>query len=272
MAGFSQFVRIAWPAAVMMWMEWWSFEGLTVLVGLLPDAETLLGAHGTIFNVLVVFYMAFTGLNSAMSVMVGKHVGSGAAAIAAPRLVSIGLGLATSIAAVISVATYYLRGPIAELFESDYAVRAAIEKNILGAVLSVPGYAVLMTMYGACLGANRQRAAFMGTLIGYSSGLPLAWWLGCYLHWPSPLVGVWLGNVWALGFAACWVLALVLCFIPWAQVRMAAEAAETADSRLDSPLIYVQGASLDGDLAPPAAVAQPQPAADHHGARHAIND
>ena len=33
----------------------------------------------------------------------------------------------------------------------------AIEQNILGAALSVPGYATLMTLYGACQGANRQR-------------------------------------------------------------------------------------------------------------------
>ena len=70
------FLRVALPGALTMWMEWWAFEGLSVLCGLLPNATVLLAAHGTLFNVLVVTYMAFVGLSTALSVAVGKHIGA----------------------------------------------------------------------------------------------------------------------------------------------------------------------------------------------------
>ena len=38
---------VALPGALTMWMEWWAFEGLSVLCGLLPNATVLLAAHGT---------------------------------------------------------------------------------------------------------------------------------------------------------------------------------------------------------------------------------
>jgi hypothetical protein len=44
------------PAAIIWWVEWWSFEGLYVLVGLLPNPQVALAAQGTIFNTVVTIY------------------------------------------------------------------------------------------------------------------------------------------------------------------------------------------------------------------------
>ena len=77
-----------------------------------------------------------------------------------------------------------------------------------------------MTLYGACRGANRQNMVFAGTALGYATGIPLGWFLGKGLGWPAgrPLLGVWLGNVWALTFAALWAL-LVVARLPWRTLR-----------------------------------------------------
>ena len=80
--GLAKFVLVALPGALLMWVEWWAFEALTLFVGLLPDAATLLAAHGTMFNAIVIAYMAFTGLNSALCATTGKYVG----AFTTPRL------------------------------------------------------------------------------------------------------------------------------------------------------------------------------------------
>ena len=82
-----------------------------------------------------------------------------------------------------------------------------------------------MTLHGACRGANRQYAVFGGTALGYASGLPLGWYLGARREWPRPLLGVWLGNVWALGLAAAWALGVAAC-VPWAQLRPVGGAAD----------------------------------------------
>ena len=56
--------------------------------------------------------------------------------------------------------------------------------------------------------------------MGYATGIPLGWYLGKRRGWPEgrPLLGVWLGNVWALSFAALWAL-LVVLRLPWRSLR-----------------------------------------------------
>ena len=214
-----RFMAVALPSACVMWIEWWSFEGFGLITGTLPDAKVLLAAHGTLFNVLVVFYMFFTGLSTALCATTGKYIGRGAPHVA-PSLITIALLLAVTLAAGTAAALYLARWPLARLFESDAAVQTAIAENMVGACLSVPGYAVLMTLYGACRGANRQNSVFAGTALGYASGIPLAWLLGKRLAWPPgrPLLGVWLGNVWALSLAALWAL-VVVARLPWRTLR-----------------------------------------------------
>jgi len=128
-SGLCQFVCVAWPGALMMWLEWWCFEGLTVMVGTLPDATVLLAAHGTLFNILVVTYMCFTGLNSALCATVGKHIGAGTAGWAVPRLICVALGFAVAFAGAISATIYLLRDRIAHFFETDATVVAAQAKE-----------------------------------------------------------------------------------------------------------------------------------------------
>ena len=53
------------------------------------------------------------------------------------------------------------------------------------------------------------------------------------LHWPRPLLGVWMGNVTALTIAAGWIAVIVVCK-DWKSVRRAD--AITADSRRESLL------------------------------------
>ena len=137
--GVCHFLRVALPSGLMMWIEWWSFEALSLIVGLLPDATTLLAAHATLFNVLVTAYMAFTGLNTALCATTGKYIGAGQSGRAVPRLIAIALALALTFALAIGTAFYVLREPLARLFSADGAVVRAIDQNILGLVLSVVG-------------------------------------------------------------------------------------------------------------------------------------
>eukprot|EP00913_Durusdinium_trenchii_P006461 g6073.t1 len=106
----------------------------------------------------------------------------------------------------------------------------------MGLVLSVPCYAQLMTFYGALRGANFQRPGILGTLIGYwVVGLPLGALLGCYWHWPTPLLGVWFGNATALAIAATWVLSAVFFRIDWNTVRRVERAPLLLERRAEMP-------------------------------------
>lgn len=215
-----QYMRVALPAAAIMWTEWWSFEAQAVMAGLLPDARVSLGAHGTLFNLLVVCYMAFTGLGTALCALTGRAIGERAGHVV-PRLCAVAGLVALAISAAVAGIIYGARTPLARAFTSDERVVDMIARCSLGPAVSVPGYAIFMTLFGALRGASRQRGAATGALIGYGLvGLPLAAYLGLVAHMPHgrPLLGIWIGNAAALAFASAWTTTIV-CRLDWAHVQ-----------------------------------------------------
>ena len=61
------------------------------------------------------------------------------------------------------------------MFIQNETVVDVVDASMLGAAISLPGYAFLMTLAGACRGASKQRLVAIGTLVGYAVGIPLAW-------------------------------------------------------------------------------------------------
>eukprot|EP00041_Stephanoeca_diplocostata_P029195 m.856061 g.856061 ORF g.856061 m.856061 type:complete len:544 (-) comp23511_c0_seq1:3708-5339(-) len=222
----SRYATIMLPAGALWWMEWWSFEGLTILVGLLPNAEIALGAHGTIFNVLVTTYQLFTALGTALCAASGRRIGEGLSH-EIPALLWISGTMALVIAACMGSAMYIFRAYIAEAFTPNPDVQQYTRENIIGATMSIPGYALLMTLVGACRGANRQKIVALGTVSGYTMGLALGWYLGVKIGWPRPLLGVWLGNAAALTWAGLWTVGVVIA-IQWSKLRPVAGTGDTA--------------------------------------------
>ena len=258
--GLLNFLVVTLPSAAMMWMEWWAFEGLTVLVGLLPNAKTNLAAHSTLFNTVIVFYMSYTGLSTAVCALVGRNVGASDAA-ANKRLVVLSMGLCCLMSFVVSSFLWFFRREVAAFFTpGNQGIIEAVEQSMLGICLSIPSYGALMTLYGVCRGANLQSTAVYGTTIGYAVlGFPVAWFLGDHLGWPNPLLGVWLGNISALTFAAGWVLVLVL-LVDWSHLGSVSSSSASEESfnagatdddesqLLRAPLLHRLGSSTCCDL------------------------
>lgn len=215
---FRSYLAVSVPSALVVWSEWWAFEVLSLLVGRTPNAVANLAAHGTMFNIIVVFYMSWTSTCAAVCTLVGNHLGAEENHRIRPLLYTSGLfSLATSLFVALSYEA--LKSDFARMFTEDPEVQEILKNSSLGLVLSIPCYAQLMTFYGALRGANFQRPGILGTFIGYwVVGLPLGALLGCYWHWPSPLLGVWLGNATALAIAGTWVVTAVFCRINWLTV------------------------------------------------------
>jgi len=230
LAGLAAYAAVAMPAAIVCWIEWWAFEGLALLVGTLPDAIVQLAAFGTVFNVLVTWYNLFSGLSQGLCAVVGKHVGSGRPHLARLR-VGAAVLLAMPLAVVIAAGLWLGRGAVAAAFTADTEVQSSVRSSMLGASLSVLGYALLMTLYGACRGIARQSTAARATTAGYALGIPLAWFLAKeHSGWPSPLLGVWFGNAAALGIAATCVTTLMLR-LDWDGIKLAGSSASCESAK-----------------------------------------
>eukprot|EP00316_Scyphosphaera_apsteinii_P008630 CAMPEP_0119331436 /NCGR_PEP_ID=MMETSP1333-20130426/80617_1 /TAXON_ID=418940 /ORGANISM="Scyphosphaera apsteinii, Strain RCC1455" /LENGTH=445 /DNA_ID=CAMNT_0007341041 /DNA_START=303 /DNA_END=1640 /DNA_ORIENTATION=- len=217
------YLSVSLPAAFLMWAEWWAFEGLTVIVGWLPSPKVALGAHATLFNLIVVTYMVFTGLSNAVCAAVGKSVGAGQASVVPLQCVAAVL-ISVVLAAAVATAMFFGRDALAILFTSDARVRACAVAAMAGPCISVGGYSLLMTLFGVCRGANVQRWVTLQTLVGYAAGIPLAYYLGVRTRGgPPPLLGVWLGNAAALYWGA-FASTIIACRVDWSSVKGAAEA------------------------------------------------
>ncbi|KAE8686480.1 MATE efflux family protein 9-like [Hibiscus syriacus] len=75
--GIGEFFRFAIPSAVMICLEWWSFEVLILLSGLLPHPELETSVLSVCLNTISTLYAIPYGLGAAASTRVSNELGAG---------------------------------------------------------------------------------------------------------------------------------------------------------------------------------------------------
>ena len=69
------FLRLSAAATAMIVADWWAYDILTLLAGLLPSPDVPLAATGIIYNLNTAIFMAPFGLSYAVCARVGHHLG-----------------------------------------------------------------------------------------------------------------------------------------------------------------------------------------------------
>jgi len=187
------FLKLGGAGCAAICFEWWAFELLALLAGLLPRrSDVFIGAHAVLFNLAAFLYMGLSGCASAASVRTGLALGAGRPdrAIVATR-VARAAGLVVGVANAIIL--YVGRDALPELFDrNDRAVRRA-------ATVAMPALAAYQifdahnaVVGGIMRGAGRQTApAVISFVAFYVAGNPAAAVFAFVLGWN--LVGLWLG-------------------------------------------------------------------------------
>ncbi|KAJ4973723.1 hypothetical protein NE237_006897 [Protea cynaroides] len=75
--GISKFFRLAIPSAVMMCLQWWSFEMLILFSGLLPNPELETSVLSICLTTISLLYSMPYGLGAAVSTRVSNELGAG---------------------------------------------------------------------------------------------------------------------------------------------------------------------------------------------------
>ena len=75
--GWKDWIEVGLGGALGMCLEWWAFEILAILSGLLPDPTTEIGSNAIMFNTTALTYMFYLGVAIASTVRVGNGLGSG---------------------------------------------------------------------------------------------------------------------------------------------------------------------------------------------------
>ncbi|KAE9312202.1 hypothetical protein PF008_g20021 [Phytophthora fragariae] len=204
------------PGFLMMMFEWWAFEVLTLMSGVLPDAVKSVSAHAVQVNVNNMIYMVFWGLAVAANVRIGNCLGANSPKQA--RLAcKVAQLLTLSISVTFAMLMYLFRGSIPSLFLMD---QEGIERSASLLAVWVP-FEILdgqnAVLQGVYRGLGKQKvAATISAVAYYACGIPAAALFGFYFA--LGVEGLWLGFGFGVFVSATMLLCMLLGRWSWEEL------------------------------------------------------
>ena len=116
--GIPEFLTLGVPGMLQLCFEWWAFEIMSLLCGVLPNAVAAIGANAVIQNILSIVYMFHLGLSVSCNVRIGNALGAGdpeRARLAAKLTIGISVFMGTLCAVFLLV----FRASLPSLFTHD---------------------------------------------------------------------------------------------------------------------------------------------------------
>ncbi|KAI9179181.1 ethionine resistance protein [Blastocladiella emersonii ATCC 22665] len=192
--GWKPFIALGIPGAITLMSEWWVFELVALMAGILGPLE--LAAQATLLNVASLVFMLFMGLAVVASARVGNHLGAGDA-VAASRTTVVSVVLALAGSFITASLLFGLRFIIPRAFISDPEVVALASSVLPIAALYQFADAAVAIINGALRGCGKQKIGAMFSMTAYYVlGVPLGVILTFVLKVGLP--GMWIGLTSAL--------------------------------------------------------------------------
>jgi hypothetical protein len=137
-------------------LDWWTFEVIVMLSGLLPAPDVTMAMMGITFNVHALCFFAAHGLSGAASTRVGNDLGAGR-----PRVAWLTTQVAVLLGTVVMAAFAALlllgRARLGRLFSSDDAVALLTAQAVPPLAVSLVGEGANTVLSGIMRGCGRQR-------------------------------------------------------------------------------------------------------------------
>ncbi|TVU30794.1 hypothetical protein EJB05_22435, partial [Eragrostis curvula] len=188
-----QFTELAIPSAMMVCLEWWSFELLVLLSGLLPNPKLETSVLSICLNTGTLMYMVPFGLCTAISTRVSNELGAGQpqAAKLATRVV---MYIASSTGLLIASTMILLRSFWGYLYSNEPEVVTYIARMIPVLAISFFTDGLHSSLSGVLTGCGEQKIGARVNLAAfYLAGIPMAVLLAFVVHLNG--MGLWLGIV-----------------------------------------------------------------------------
>ncbi|MQM17541.1 hypothetical protein Taro_050509 [Colocasia esculenta] len=190
------FIRLAVPSAIMICLEYWSFEMVVLLSGLLPNPKLETSTLSVSLNTMWMVYMIPTGLSSAVSIRVSNELGAGnpyAARVAthAVIIITVSEGL------LVAMATILLRDVWGYLYSSVEEVVKYV--SVMMPILAISDFmdGIQCALSGAARGCGWQKVcSFINLGAYYVVGVPSSVLFAFVLHIGGK--GLWMGIICAL--------------------------------------------------------------------------
>ncbi|XP_012833317.1 PREDICTED: MATE efflux family protein 5-like [Erythranthe guttata] len=189
--GITEFFRFAVPSAVMICLEWWSFELLILLSGILPNPQLETSVLSVCLNTISTLYAIPFGLGAAASTRISNQLGAGKPEGARLSLIALML-LAAIDAIVISASVFASRNVFGYIFSNEKEVVDYVTIMAPLVCLSIIIDSIQGVLSGVARGCGWQHiGAYVNLGAFYLFGIPIAASLGFWLNLRGK--GLWIG-------------------------------------------------------------------------------
>ncbi|KAG8081290.1 hypothetical protein GUJ93_ZPchr0007g6173 [Zizania palustris] len=210
-------LKLAIPSAVMVCLEYWAFEVLVLLAGLMPNSHMSTSIIAMCENTEAISYMITYGFAAAISTRVSNELGAGNVdkakkALAVTLVLSLLLG----------VAFLLLLGLGHDLWAELFSTSEAVISEFASMTPLLIGSVVLDSTQGVLSGVSRgcgwqHLAAWTNLVAFYIVGLPLSILFGFKLGFHTK--GLWLGQICGLLLQNT-ILLFITLRIKWERLQL----------------------------------------------------
>lgn len=189
--GIGEFFRFAIPSAIMICLEWWSFELLILLSGLLPNPELETSVLSVCLTTISTLYAIPYGVGAAASTRVSNELGAGSPQGARTAACGV-MVIAVANGLVVSSVLFATRKVFGYCFSSEREVVDYVTKMaplICGNVIMDSLQGVLSGIARGC--GWQHIGAFVNLGAFYLFGIPIAAALGFWVQMRG--MGLWIG-------------------------------------------------------------------------------
>ncbi|KAL7129523.1 hypothetical protein ABFS83_13G072700 [Erythranthe nasuta] len=210
-------LKLALPSAAMVCMEYWAFEILVLLAGLMPNSEISTSLIALCVNTEDICFLVAYGLSAAASTRVSNELGAGNTE-RAKRAVAVTLKLTVVIALCVVLALCFGHNIWARTFSHSPVIINAYASMTPLLAVSVSFDFVQAVLSGVVRGCGWQHlGAFINLGTFYFIGMPIAGILGFKFNLQDK--GLWIGLI--CGVSAQMVgLLLLTKFTKWTRVEL----------------------------------------------------
>ncbi|XP_039170295.1 protein DETOXIFICATION 18, partial [Eucalyptus grandis] len=201
-------LRLALPSAAMVCLEYWAFEILVFLAGLMKNSETTTSLIAMCVNTETIAYMITSGLSAAASTRVSNELGAGNIDRAKNAMVvSLKLSFLLAVAFVLALASGH--NVWAGLFSGSTSIIAEFGSMTPLLAISIAIDSVQGVLSGVARGCGWQHlAVYVNFVTFYCIGVLIAVLLGFKLN--LHVKGLWIGLICGLSSQTVTLLVITL--------------------------------------------------------------
>ncbi|XP_027359350.1 protein DETOXIFICATION 9-like [Abrus precatorius] len=224
-----EFLKYAIPSGLMFCFEWWSFELLTLLAGLLPNPQLETAVLSVCLNTTTLHYFIPYAVGASASTRVSNELGAGnpKTAQGAVRVVVI-IGIAEAVI----VSTFFIcfRHILGYAYSSDKEVVDYVAQMAPLLCVSISADSLIGALSGIARGGGFQQiGAYVNLGAYYLVGIPIGLLLGFHLQLKAK--GLWMGTL-SGSVLQVIILAIVTVLTDWQK-----EATKARDRIVDKSII-----------------------------------